>query len=243
MKLFLDTANLDEIQRALESGCISGVTTNPSLMAKEPKSDYLTHLSKIVDLLGHSDISLSVETFSDDPETIIDQAKQFSLKLSYPHLAVKVHIDHGGKNNLSVVSRLEAGGISVNCTACMTPMQAMMAASAGARYVSLFYNRIKDGLKQEFSQKRNLLIKDGIVEKSDFDPDNVIRETRTLIRDCSQTEIIVGSIRTTLDIKRAGLAGAHIVTVPPKILWQATRHFQTDNAVERFFKDFQIWIS
>ena len=245
MKLFIDTANLDEIKEALEAGYICGITTNPSLLAKEPKADYLVHMQKIVDLArryGRGGISISIEVFTDDPDEMIAQAGKFWETLRYKDLAIKIHISHKGRYNLRVVKVLSEKGIAINCTACMTPMQAMTAAAAGAKYVSLFYNRIRDGEKDiHYEKERKDYLNAGIIELEDFDPTRVVRETKELLADCPRSEIIVGSIRTPLDIKRAGLAGAHIVMASSKILKSAMQHFKTDEAVDRFFKDFESW--
>jgi transaldolase len=245
MKLFLDTANLRDIEEALDLGIIEGITTNPSLFAKEPKSDYIEHLAKIVSLANKygGRFSLSVEVFSDEPKEMITQAGQFVNALGYDKLAVKVHVSYKGTSRLNVVRELTERGIAVNCTACMTPMQAMMAAAAGAKYVSLFYNRIRDGEKDGFVVERKQLLDAGVIEQGDFDPDRTVRETRSLLAHYPAAEIIAGSIRTVLDVKRAGLAGAHIVTAGPKILKKALEHFKTDEAVGQFFADFSKWLA
>lgn len=245
MKLFLDTANLADIEAALDQGIIEGITTNPSLFAKEPKSDYLDHLKKIVKLAEKfgGTFSLSVEVFSDEPSEMITQAEQFVHALAYKELAVKVHISHHGKAHLNVVRELTSRGIPVNCTACMTPMQAMMAAAAGAKYVSLFYNRIRDAATDKYTAERKQLLDSGIIEQSDFDPNQVVKETRELLDHYPNSEIIVGSIRSVLDVKRAGLAGAHIVTASPKIFNSALSHHKTDEAVDQFLSDFSKWMA
>ena len=206
MKLFLDTANLEDIDQALDLGIIEGITTNPSLFAKEPKSDYIEHLKKIVALAQRygGTFSLSVEVFSDEPAEMLTQAAQFVKELNYPPLAVKVHVSHRGKSHLNVVRELSKRGIAVNCTACMTPLQAMMAAAAGAKFVSLFYNRIRDAKTDSFEAERRQLLAGKFIEESDFDPNNVVRETRSLLSHYPNAEIIVGSIRTALDVKHAG---------------------------------------
>ncbi len=244
MKLYVDTANLVDIEQALDLGIVEGITTNPSLFAKEPKSDYIAHLQKIVDLANKygGTQSLSVEVFSADPKEMIVQGEQFVKELNYPHLRVKVQVSYKGTSYLNVVREFSQCGIPVNCTALMTPVQATMAAAAGAKYVSLFYNRIKDGLNG-FEEERAALLGAGVVDMTDFDPNNVVRETRDLIENYPNAEIIAGSIRNVLDVKYAGLAGAHIVTVGPKILNQAMGHYKTDEAVGQFLTDFAKWLS
>lgn len=246
MKLFIDTANLADIEASLRGGFIRGITTNPSLLAKEPRANYLEHMKKIVDLARKygGTASLSIEVFTDDQDKMIAQARDFVKQLDYRNLAIKIHISHKGQDNLRVINELSKNGVTVNCTACMTPLQAMLAAAAGAKYVSLFYNRLRDGgTEEKYSGEREAALKSGIVEPSDFDPNQVIRETRALIAPYPDVEIIAGSIRTPLDVKRAGLAGSHIVTVSLKILKETLTHFKTDEAVERFFEDFKAWTS
>lgn len=245
MKLFLDTANLRDIEQALDLGIIEGITTNPSLFSKEPKADYIEHLARIVALANKygGRFSLSVEVFSDEPAEMIAQAGQFVEVLGYKELAVKVHVSYQGTSRLNVVRELAQRGIAVNCTACVTPMQAMMAAAAGARYVSLFYNRIRDGRTDGFAAERKQLLDGGVIEQSDFDPDQTVRETRALLAHYPGAEIIAGSIRSVLDVKHAGLAGAHIVTAGPKIYKKALEHYKTDEAVGQFLSDFSKWLA
>jgi transaldolase len=246
MKLFVDTANLDDIARALEGGFVRGITTNPSLLAKEPKSGYLEHMKRIVKIAeSHGgEASLSIEVFTDDHCEMIRQAQQFWDELAYANLAIKIHVSHRGQDNLRVVKELSGRGIAVNCTACVTPLQGLLAAAAGARYVSIFYNRVKDGGREPgFEAERRALLEGRILDAADFDANSVVRETRSLIDPDYPAEIIVGSVRSVLDIKQAGLAGAHIVTVPPKFFAPALRHYKTDQAVDQFFTDFQNWTS
>jgi transaldolase len=246
MKLFVDTANLEDIARALQGGFVRGITTNPSLLAKEPKSGYLEHMKRIVKIAESSggDASLSIEVFTDGHCEMVRQAQQFWDELAYPNLAIKIHVSHRGQDNLGVIKELSGKGIAVNCTACVTPLQAMMAAAAGARYVSIFYNRVKDGGHEAaFASERHALLESRIVEPSDFDANTVVRETRQLLGADYPAEIIVGSVRSVLDIKQAGLAGAHIVTVPPKFFGPALQHYKTDQAVDQFFADFENWVS
>ena len=246
MKLFLDTANLKDIEEALVGGFIRGVTTNPSLLAKEPKGNYVAHMKKIASLCKKAGgkVSLSVEVFSNDSDEMIKQAREFVTKIAYKNLAIKIPISYKGTNNLRVVRELSKRGITVNCTACMTPMQLMSAAASGAKYVSLFYNRLRDSEKEEkFSKERKELLDKKAIEPKDFDPNNVLRETRALLVDYPETEIIVGSIRNVLDVKEAGLAGGHIVTTSLKIIKEAVGHYKTDDSIDGFLKDFSAWIS
>lgn len=246
MKLFADTANLSYIEATLKRGFIQGITTNPSLLAKEPKSEFEPHIKKIIDLVRkyRNGIHLSVEVFSRDPSEIIDQAKHFRDTLNYEQLSVKIQI---GLKELEIIRRLKEDGFSVNCTCCMSVNQAVLAAASGARYVSLFWGRIRDSgivsLNPEHDLKRKNAKQLGILDEKDFDPSSVINMTRTLLdKSYPGVEIIAGSIRKTIDIRDAGLAGAHIVTVPPKFFPQMAEHFKTEEVVEQFLDDFRKWL-
>ncbi|MBI2989741.1 MAG: hypothetical protein HYY51_00940 [Candidatus Magasanikbacteria bacterium] len=244
MNIFVDSANLHDIEEALKRGFATGVTTNPSLLSKEPKSSFEGHIGKIVELIKRyaPGIHLSVEVFSKDPQEILRQAKQFVEQFQYPELSIKVQV---GWDELATIKILSEQGISVNCTACMHSNQAMMAARAGARYVSLFWGRIRDGgLNDQSAEKREDLKKRSVLDSQDFDPSFVTQSVRKLLDQSGlNTKIIVGSIRGVLDVRDAALAGAHIVTVPPKFFPDMIRHFKTDEVVEQFLSDFSAWLA
>lgn len=246
MKIFIDTANLKDIEEALERGFISGITTNPSLLAKEPKSDFEEHIRKIAELITKYEIRrhLSVEVFSRDPQEILKQAHRFTklLESKFVDLSVKVQV---GWDELGVIRKLvNADDISVNCTACMSVTQAMMAARAGACYVSFFWGRIRDsGVGDKFKEQRERVLSEEVFDRDDFNPAIVISRTRTLLeRARLTTEIIAGSMRSILDIRNAALAGAHIVTVPPKFFKDMISHFKTDEVIDEFLVKFQNWL-
>lgn len=223
MKIFLDTANLQDIEDGLQRGFPCGITTNPSILSKEKKTDFHGHIQKIIDLLDKYgyDIPLSVEVFSADPKEMIVQAEQFVKSFGhYSNLNVKVPI---GWNELGVIRELRLRGVKVNCTACMTCTQAVMAALAGANYVSLFYGRIRDGGDA---------------------PEAVVRQVHALFKEWKMpSEIIVGSIRQISDIVEALQAGADIITVQPKFFKQMVSHPKTDEVVNQFITDFKNWLS
>jgi transaldolase len=243
MRLFVDTANLQDIEAVLKRGFVRGITTNPSLLAKEPKVAFEEHIGRIVGLIKkyQPGTHLSVEVFSRDPQEILRQAKHFKGTFDHPELSIKVH---NGWDELAVIRELSRAKISVNCTCNMSVTQAMMAAAAGARYVSLFWGRIKDGGTDErFTEARERMIKNNVVGQDDFSPDVVVRETRKILDSMGvNSEIIVGSVRSVKDIKEAALAGAHIVTVPPKFFSDMISHFKTDEVVDQFLKDFDEWL-
>ena len=143
MKLFLDSANLQDVENALIRGHISGITTNPSLLAKEPKSNFYEHIKKIVSLIQADgrNLPLSVEVFATKPDEMISQAQDIMQKIGYPGLNIKVPV---GWDELKVVYALSKLGIKVNCTCIFTEEQCVLAAESGATYVSIFHCRLKD---------------------------------------------------------------------------------------------------
>jgi transaldolase len=223
MKIFVDSANLVEIEEALERGFPAGITTNPSILSKEEKGDYRAHIRKIIGLLEKHgyDIPLSVEVFTTNPSEMIQQAQEFVREFgSYRNLYVKIPI---GWDELGVIRELRRRSVKVNCTCCMSYNQAVIAACAGANFVSLFYGRIKD---------------------IGYDAASVVRQVRSTFREWGvQSEIIVGSIRHIHDVNEALQAGANIVTVPPKFFRQLASHPKTDEAVRQFVDDFEKWQS
>lgn len=243
MKIFIDSANLADIEEGLKRGFAQGITTNPSLLAKEPKSSFEGHVGKIIELIKkyQAGIHLSVEVFSKDSEEILKQAKRFVAQFAYPELSIKIQV---GWNELETIKKLSSEGISVNCTACMSATQALMAARAGAKYVSLFWGRIRDGgTDAEFNKEREELKAKKTFDDADFDPRFVVKTTRQFLdQNKLNSEIIVGSVRAVTDIRDAGLSGAHIVTVPPKFYPDMIRHFKTEQVVSQFLGDFEQWL-
>lgn len=245
MKIFVDSANLRDVEEALKRGFPTGVTTNPSLLAKEPKARFEDHITQLITLIKkyRDGIPLSVEVFERDVEAIRRQAHRFVKDFKYKNLSIKVQM---GWDELKIVRALAQDGISVNCTACMTVSQAVMAAQAGARYVSLFWGRIRDAgaPNPAFDAVRKDMIKNGVIDPTiDFDPSSVVARTRELIdKQRLSAEIIVGSIRTVKDVVAAGVAGAHIVTVPPKFFNDMATHYKTTEVINQFLTDFAQWI-
>lgn len=221
MKIFLDSANLMEIEECLERGLITGITTNPSLMSKEPKGNFVEHVKEIVSLCRKHQqiIPLSVEVFTKKPEQMFSQALDLVEKVSYENINIKVPI---GWDELEVVYKLAKSDIKVNCTCLFTEGQCILAANSGATYVSIFMGRIKD---------------------IGADPTPVISNTRKVFEKAKiDTEIIVGSIRHGMDIVSSQLAGSHIVTAGIKIFREMTKHPQTTASVDGFLQDFSKWL-
>lgn len=202
LKLFLDTANLEQIEKCLQQKIISGITTNPDIIAKEPvgndpKADYINHVQKMADLCKkyNQEVPISIMVTEAEPEKMLAQAKEFASKIDYSNLNVKIPI---GWEELKVIRELGKNNIRVNCTCGMNEAQAILAANVGARYFSIFSCHLKD---------------------MGIDSFKVIKNSRKLLEG-TDTEIIVGGVRpkNMKDLVDAFLAGAHIVTVPLDIL-------------------------
>ena len=208
MKLFIDTANVDEIRSAAELGVICGVTTNPSLIAKEGKvfEDVIKEITTIVD--G----PISAEVVAADAAGMVAEARE--LAKIHKNIVIKIPITLEG---LKAVRILSAEGIHTNVTLIFSPAQALLAAKAGATYVSPFIGRLDD-----ISDNGMHVIED-IAEI--FDIHGI------------QTEIIAASVRGPQDVTDAAKCGAHIATVPYKVILQMIKHPLTDNGIERFMKD------
>lgn len=222
MRIFIDSANLDAIEDALKRGFPSGITTNPSILAKEPKTDFKKHIHKIIDLCRKYKraIPVSVEVFAKEIDAIERQAYEFIEEFQYEQLSVKVPI---GWDELTLIKKLAEKKVIVNCTCCMSFNQAIMAANAGATYVSIFSGRIRD---------------------TGYDANSVIRDVHQAFKEFqSPAQIIVGSIRQINDINEAIKAGADIVTVAPQFFKQMCSHPKTDEVVNQFVSDFNKWMS
>lgn len=210
MKFFLDTANIDEIRDAAEYGLIDGVTTNPSLVAKEGRDfkDVLRDITKIVN--G----PISAEVVSTDCAGILKEA--YDLAKVHANIVVKVPMIKEGMKALKQLSR---DGIRTNVTLVFNANQALIAAKLGAGYVSPFVGRFDD-----VSQVGMSLIADLV---------QIFRNYQF------QTEILVASCRSPLHIREAAILGAHVATMPYKVLEQLLKHPLTDIGLERFLKDWE----
>lgn len=216
MRIFLDTSKVTEIEAWLRHGVVDGVTTNPSIMLKDGHRDLQAGVKEIADLIFPRPVS--VEVLSSDPREILDQARTFAAWAK--NIVVKVTvINERGEPRLESINTLENEGIAVNCTACMSFGQAMLAAKAGATYVSLFVGRIND---------------------EGNDGPGVVRSTRQWLDAWGyKANIIVGSIRTVMDIQQAALAGAHVVTIPPEFMNRLVDHRYSRATVQQFLNDGQ----
>lgn len=209
MKFFIDSANVDEIKEANALGILAGVTTNPSLVAKE-NVDFHERLREITNVIP--DRSVSAEVISTDAEGMIEEGKQ--LASLAPNITVKVPITQDG---LKAVKALSDANIQTNVTLIFSANQALLAARAGATYVSPFLGRLDD-----IGQEGIPLIRD-IAEI--FFTHNI------------DTQIIAASIRHPIHVTQAALSGAHIATIPFKVIQQLLTHPLTDQGIERFLAD------
>ncbi|MBI3669529.1 MAG: transaldolase, partial [Acidobacteria bacterium] len=214
MEIFLDTANEKEIAGWLSQGVIDGVTTNPSIMFKDGVYELEAGASRLCALLGERPVSVEVTT--NDHQEMMVQARKFA-RLA-PNVVVKIPVvNEHGESCLGVVHLLSREGILVNATAILSFNQAILATKAGATYVSIFAGRIAD---------------------EGNDPSTVIANVRRWLDQWGYaTKIIVGSVRTVIDVQSAALAGAHIVTVPPQFLAKMVDHKYTRETVRQFNRD------
>ncbi len=210
MKLFVDTANVDEIRKANDLGVICGVTTNPSLIAKEGR-DFEEVVKEITQIV---DGPISAEVISLESEKMVKEA--IELAKIHPNIVIKIPMCEEG---LKAVKILSNKGIRTNVTLIFSAAQALLAARAGASYVSPFVGRLDD------------IGMEGI---------KLVEEVADIFRIHGiETEIIAASIRNPIHVTACAKAGADIATVPYKILVQMTRHPLTDAGIARFLKDWE----
>jgi transaldolase len=210
MKIFIDTANLEHIKEVNSWGILDGVTTNPSLIAKEgcKFEDRVSQICAVVD--G----PISAEAVSMDWEGMVAEAR--ALSKMHKNIVVKVPMTSEG---LKAVKVLSAEGVNTNVTLVFSPNQALLAAKAGATYVSPFIGRLDD-----ISHTGMDLVRD-IVE---------IFDTYGF-----ETQVIAASIRHPVHVTEAALAGAHVATVPYEVLKKMLKHNLTDEGIEKFLKDWE----
>jgi transaldolase len=212
MQLYLDTANLDEIREAASWGVLSGVTTNPTLIAREKGADFKATISEIAELV---DGPISAETVSLDGDGMVREGLEFAAW--HPNVIVKVPSTTEG---LKAVYQLAKRDIRCNVTLCFNAAQALMAARAGAFIISPFIGRVDD---------------------TGVDGMTLIREISAIYSKDEQitTKILSASIRSPRHIIESALAGADIATCPFKVLQQSMRHPLTDKGIEQFLADWK----
>jgi len=212
MKFFIDTANVEDIRKANDMGVICGVTTNPSLIAKEGRdfNEVIKEITTIVD----GPISGEVKATTVDAGGMIAEGREIAK--IHPNMVVKIPMTVEG---LKAVKTLSAEGIKTNVTLVFTANQALLAARAGATYVSPFLGRLDD-----ISQPGISLIEDIVQIFDNYGLD---------------TEIIAASVRNPIHVTDCALAGAHIATVPYAVIEQMTKHPLTTAGIEKFQKDYK----
>ncbi|MDI9495584.1 MAG: fructose-6-phosphate aldolase [Bacillota bacterium] len=210
MKLFIDTANVEEIKKANDMGVICGVTTNPSLIAKEGRNfeDVVKEITSIVD--G----PISAEVISLDSEGMVKEAMELSK--IHKNIVIKIPMTVEGLKAVKVLSKEK---IKTNVTLIFSAGQALLAAKAGAAYVSPFVGRLDD-----IANDGMTIIKDTVEIFKNYDLD---------------TEIIAASIRHPMHVIEAAKLGCHIATVPYKVIVQLTKHPLTDKGIDQFLKDWE----
>jgi transaldolase len=214
MEIFIDSADITEIKRWLDYGVIDGVTTNPSIMLKDKVYDMERGAIEIARLVEPKPVSVEVTT--NDLEEMVSQAKR--LAAWAPNIVVKIPVlNQEGEPTLGVIRELTRQGVKVNATVILSLGQLMLAAKAGATFVSIFGGRVADE-----GGDAPLLIRQAV----DW-----------LARWNYKARVIVGSIRTVMDIQQAAVAGAHIITVPPPFLSRMMEHRYTRETVRQFISD------
>jgi len=211
MRIFLDTANIDEIKKGAQLGIVSGVTTNPTLVSKEGLNDYKAIVKEICSIIPGP---VSAEVVVEGTEAMLEQAREIATWA--PNVVIKIPSTIDG---LEVISALARDNIKVNMTLCFSLNQALLGALAGATYVSPFVGRLDD------------IGHDGM---------QLVKETVEVFRYYQlKTEVLAASIRHPLHCVVAAKAGAHIATVPFKVLMQMMKHPLTDVGIARFLSDWQ----
>ncbi|HVZ61791.1 MAG TPA: fructose-6-phosphate aldolase [Terriglobales bacterium] len=210
MKFFIDTANVKEIREAQDMGILDGVTTNPSLVAKEGKPFKDT----VLEICGIVDGPVSVEVVATEMAGMLDEAAEFATW--HKNVVIKLPTTREG---LKACKRLSSEGVKTNLTLCFSPNQALLVAKAGATYVSPFVGRLDD------------------ISHVGMD---LVRQILQIYRNYGyHTEVLAASLRHPLHVLDAALAGAHVGTMPFKVLELMFRHPLTDRGLEQFLKDWE----
>jgi transaldolase len=213
MKFFIDTADLVEISEANAMGVLDGVTTNPSLMRKAGGSDFYEHIKKICEIV---DGPVSAEVISTDYDGIMDEA--LPLAELHDNVVVKVPLILDG---IKAIRSLSSRGIKTNCTLCFSPTQALVAAKAGATFISPFVGRLDD-----ISTPGMELIEQIVLMYDNYG---------------FETEVLVASIRHPMHVVEAAMMGADVATMPFGVIKQLIKHPLTDVGLEKFISDWKAY--
>jgi len=208
MRIFMDTANIDEIRRGAAMGVVDGVTTNPSLLAKEG----VEYRDRVLEIAKLVDGPISAECISETADAIVEEARRIAEW--HEQVVVKIPLTEEG---LGAISRVSTEGIKVNTTLIFSANQALLAARAGATFVSPFVGRLND---------------------AGHDGMEVVRETVQIFETFHlPTQVLAASLRGQRDVTEAALAGSHVATIPPAVLFGMIKHPLTDKGIEQFLAD------
>jgi transaldolase len=213
MKFFIDTADLDEIKEAAGMGLLDGVTTNPSLARKAGARDFREHILKICELV---DGDVSTEVVAPDYATMLEEGR--ALAALHDNVVVKVPMTRDG---VKAIKTFSEAGIRVNCTLCFQPVQCLVAAKAGAAYVSPFVGRLDD------------VSTDGM---------DLIQSVVTIFENYAiETEVLVASVRHPIHVVQAAEMGADVATMPFDVIEKLIRHPLTDVGLQKFTADWEAY--
>jgi transaldolase len=216
MEIFLDTANIDEIKELLQWGVISGVTTNQKIFSNEKGINFETRVKEILSAID-APVSIEVTKTGESDEVLIAEAKEYS-SWNPKNIAIKIPMFGNGRG-LVLANKLHKEKIKTNITCLITANQVLLSAFTGATYASIFFCRVRD---------------------AGGDPVKVIQDSKRLLEESNlPTKIIAGSIRKPEDVVQAAAAGAHIVTITPKVLRQMPFHQKTEDTIKEFD---QAWL-
>lgn len=211
MKFFIDTANLDEIHEANEMGLVDGVTTNPSLITKEGNVDFKDHIGKICEIVN-GDVSAEVTAL--DLDGMLKEGREYAKIAKNVVIKCPMTVD-----GMKATRKLSDEGIPVNVTLCFSATQALIAAKAGAKYISPFIGRLDD-ISHDGMELIHQIVQ--IYDNYGF-----------------TTEVLAASIRSPMHIVNAALAGADVATIPFKVITQLIKHPLTDNGLAAFLADWK----
>ncbi|HMM81382.1 MAG TPA: fructose-6-phosphate aldolase [Pyrinomonadaceae bacterium] len=211
MKFFIDTANLDEIREANEMGLVDGVTTNPSLITKEGNVDFKEHIGRICEIV---DGDVSAEVTALDLDGMMKEGREYAKIAKNVVIKCPMTVD-----GMKATRKLADEGIPVNVTLCFSATQALIAAKAGAKYISPFIGRLDD-ISHDGMELIHQIVQ--IYDNYGF-----------------TTEVLAASIRSPMHIVNAALAGADVATIPFKVITQLIKHPLTDNGLEAFLADWK----
>ena len=263
MKIFIDSADLDEIQQGYQWGVVDGVTTNPSLLKKAvekriqagEKVDLKSYISRILEIAGSSPVSLEVTEVA--AEKMIEQGKRLhglfnpvagNVYIKIPVNPAFADTDKTHFDGIRAMQELTASGIPINATLIFSPEQALLAAKAGARFVSPFAGRIDDDLRKRGNlqfDKTDYYPQDGMTLNDRLLEDNGVVSGVDLVAQCVriiehyglQTEVLSASLRNPRQVRESALAGAHIATLPLGVIQDMLKHPKTHGGMALFTAD------